>query len=83
MATRDAWHLISRRAFLGRSALAASGAVLSLSALSRLGARSALAASGRSLQGSGYRPLAPVKPRNPAGSGMTVAISGPWSAGPL
>jgi secreted PhoX family phosphatase len=58
-------HLFSRRAFLGRSALAAGGAALSLSALGRLGARSALAAHGRSLRGSGYGPLAPVGPSNP------------------
>jgi secreted PhoX family phosphatase len=65
MATLDALQLLTRRTFLGRSALATGGAVLSLSALGRLGARSALAASGRDLQGSGYGPLAPVAPSNP------------------
>jgi secreted PhoX family phosphatase len=64
MATRDARHLFNRRAFLGRSALAAGGAALSLAALGRLGARSALAADGRSLRGRGYGPLAPVRPSN-------------------
>ncbi|OLB53598.1 MAG: hypothetical protein AUH99_01840 [Candidatus Rokubacteria bacterium 13_2_20CM_2_70_11] len=58
-------HPGSRRAFLGRSALAVGGAALSLSALGRLGARSALAANGRSLRGGGYGPLAPVRPSNP------------------
>jgi uncharacterized protein len=65
MATRDVLQHLSRRTFLGRSALATGGAVLSLSALGRLGARSALAATGRDLRGSGYGPLAPVLPSNP------------------
>ena len=51
--------------FLGRSALVTGGAALSLTALGRLSARSALAASGRDLHGVGYGPLAPVKPSNP------------------
>jgi secreted PhoX family phosphatase len=63
--TRDALQGLTRRVFLGRSALATGGAVLSLSALDRLGARSALAASGRDLRGVGYGPLAPVAPSNP------------------
>jgi uncharacterized protein len=65
MAIREAGHLFSRRAFLGRSAVAAGGAALSLSALGRLGARSALAANRRSLRGGGYGPLAAVRPSNP------------------
>jgi uncharacterized protein len=65
MAKPDALQLLTRRKFLGRSALATGGAVLSLSALGRLGARSALAQSGRDLHGSGYGPLAPVAPSNP------------------
>ncbi len=63
--TRDAVNGVTRRLFLGRSGLATCGAVLSLSALDRLGARSALAASGRDLRGLGYGPLAPVAPSNP------------------
>lgn len=74
MATSDARHLLTRRTFLGRSALATGGAVLSLSALSRLGARSAAAADGRDVHGSGYGPLAPVKPSN---GGAIVAAGFP------
>jgi len=65
MATQDPRPFLTRRGFLGRSALATGGAVVSLSALGRLGARSALAASGRDMHGSGYGPLAPVAPSNP------------------
>ena len=65
VSTGDSLHVSSRRAFLGRSAMAAGSAVLSLSALDRLGARVALAAGGRDLRGVGYGPLAPVKPSNP------------------
>jgi secreted PhoX family phosphatase len=61
---RDAHFGISRRAFLGRSALVTGGAALSLTALGRLVARSARAAAGRDLHGVGYGPLAPVKPSN-------------------
>jgi uncharacterized protein len=65
MASNDARSLFTRRTFLGRSALATGGSVLSLSALGRLGARSALAATGRDRRGQGYGPLAPVLPSNP------------------
>jgi secreted PhoX family phosphatase len=67
MATRDSRPLLDRRSFLGRSALITGGAVLSLTALGGLTARSALGASelGRRRSGSGYGPLAPVKPSNP------------------
>jgi uncharacterized protein len=64
MTMRDAHFGISRRAFLGRSALVTGGAALSLTALGRLVARSARAAAGRDLHGVGYGPLAPVKPSN-------------------
>jgi uncharacterized protein len=57
--------LLTRRAFLGRSALATGGSLLTLSALGGLGARSALAATGRDRRGGGYGPLAPVVPSNP------------------
>jgi uncharacterized protein len=63
--TRDAVNGVTRRRFLGRSGLATCGAALTLSALDRLGARSALAASGGDLRGLGYGPLAPVVPSNP------------------
>jgi len=66
MAMRDSRPLLDRRSFLGRSALVTGGAVLSLTALGGLTARSALAAGelGRR-RGGGYGPLAPVKPSNP------------------
>jgi hypothetical protein len=48
---RDSKPGVSRRAFLGRSALAAGGVVVSLAALDRLGARAALADSGRDRHG--------------------------------
>jgi uncharacterized protein len=64
--------LLTRRVFLGRSALAAGGTVLSLSALARLDARSALAAGGRDRHGLGYGPLAPVPPSN----GGDIAAAG-------
>jgi hypothetical protein len=66
MTTRDAHLGLSRRAFLGRSALFTGGTVLSLTALGRLSARSALAASGRDMRGRGYGPLTPVRPSNTA-----------------
>jgi secreted PhoX family phosphatase len=65
MTTRKAELDLSRRSFLRRSAVAGGGAVLSLTALGRLSARSARAASGRDLHGVGYGPLVPVKPSNP------------------
>jgi uncharacterized protein len=66
MATRDSRPLLDRRSFLGRSALVTGGAVLSLTALGGLTARSALAAGelGRR-RGDGYGPLVPLKPSNP------------------
>jgi uncharacterized protein len=64
MTTRDAHPGLSRRAFLGRSALVTGGTALSLTALGRLSARSALADGGRDLRGDGYGPLRPVKPSN-------------------
>ena len=64
MPINDARPLLTRRSFLGRSALATGGTVLSLSALGRLNARSALAAGGRDRHGTGYGPLAPVTPSN-------------------
>ncbi len=57
---------LSRRAFLGRSALVMGGVSLSLTAVGRLNVRSARAASGGDLHGAGYGPLAPVRPSNPA-----------------
>jgi hypothetical protein len=58
----------SRRVFLGRSALVAGGSLVSLTALGRLSARSALAAGGDSLVTRGYGPLSPLAPANdPAG----------------
>jgi len=72
MATSDTSPLVTRRAFLGRSALATGSTVLSLSALGRLGARSALAASGRDRHGNGYGPLRPVTPSN----GGDIAAAG-------
>ena len=65
MPTCHARPLLTRRAFIGRSAVVTGGCALSLTALGRLGARSALAASGRDLRGNGYGPLAPVLPSNP------------------
>lgn len=64
MVTRDAHPGLSRRAFLGRSALVTGGTVLSLTALGRLSARSALADGGRELHGDGYGPLLPRTPSN-------------------
>jgi uncharacterized protein len=72
MPVNDARPFLTRRAFLGRSALATGGTVLSLSALGRLDARLALAASGRDRHGNGYGPLAPVMPSN----GGDVAAAG-------
>jgi uncharacterized protein len=63
--TRDVHPGLSRRVFLGRSALVAGGTVLSLTALGRLSARSARAASGRHMRGGGYGPLVEMKPSNP------------------
>lgn len=65
MTTRDPHLGLSRRAFLGRSALVTGGAVLSLTALGRLSARSAVATGGRHRHGEGYGRLKPVKPSNP------------------
>lgn len=53
----------TRRGFLGKSA-AVGGALASLTALGGLGARSALAASGKDVTTKGYGPLAPVAPVN-------------------
>jgi len=64
MPMNDTRSLLTRRAFLGRSALATGGTVLSLSALGRLNARLALAEEGRDRHGLGYGPLAPVTPSN-------------------
>ncbi len=64
MTTRKAASDLSRRSFLRRSAIAGGGAVLSLTALGRLSARSARAAGGRDLRGVGYGPLAAVTPSN-------------------
>src|SRR5439155_17341101 len=72
MPMNDARPFLTRRAFLGRSALATGGTVLSLSALGRLDARLALAASGRDRHGNGYGPLAPVTPSN----GGDIAAAG-------
>jgi secreted PhoX family phosphatase len=63
--TPDVHPGLSRRVFLGRSALVAGGTVLSLTALGRLSARSARAASGRHMRGGGYGPLVEMKPSNP------------------
>jgi secreted PhoX family phosphatase len=62
----DGRRSLGRRAFLGRSALVAGGACLSLTAVGRLHARSVRVASGRDGHGIGYGPLAPAKPSNPA-----------------
>lgn len=61
---------MSRRAFMGRSALAAGSAVLSLTALGRLSARAAYGALG----GVGYGPLAPVAPDNDPGGFEILAL---------
>src|SRR6266702_5470931 len=72
MPMNDARPLLTRRSFLGHSALATGGTVLSLSALGRLTARSALAAGGRDRYGNGYGPLAPMAPSN----GGDIAAAG-------
>jgi secreted PhoX family phosphatase len=56
--------VLSRRVFLGRSALVAGAGLVSLTALGRLSARSALAVGGGSLVTSGYGPLSPLPPAN-------------------
>ncbi len=70
---------LSRRTFLSRSAIVTGGSLLSLTALGRLSARSALAANGQRLQGEGYGPLAPVAPANDPGGFPIIALPAGFS----
>jgi secreted PhoX family phosphatase len=65
---------LTRRNFLGRSAVLAGGTLLTFTALERLSARSAAAQAGKNPKAHGYGPLAPQAPDNDPGGFEILAL---------